>query len=117
MDKMIAFCGLSCTGCDAFPANQKKMTADEKIKVAEKWTMLYGRGHTIKPEDIHCDGCQSNGGTVFHYCSMCEIRKCGKAKQVKNCAYCADYACEKLTNFFKMAPDAKANLEQIRKSR
>ena len=40
MDKMIAFCGLSCTGCDAFPVNQKKMTANERTKVAEKWTML-----------------------------------------------------------------------------
>jgi hypothetical protein len=48
---------------------------------------------------------------------MCEIRKCGKAKQVKNCAYCSDYACEKLIQFFAMAPDAKANLEEIRKSR
>ena len=35
MDKMIAFCGLACTGCDAFPANQKKMTPDERTKVAE----------------------------------------------------------------------------------
>jgi hypothetical protein len=116
MDKMIAFCGLACTGCDAFPANQKKMTADERIKVAEKWSKLYGHGHSIKAEDIHCDGCQSNGGTVFHYCSICEIRKCGKSKLVNNCAYCSDYGCEKLNQFFVMAPTAKATLEEIRQS-
>ena len=117
MDEMIAFCGLACNGCDAFPSNQNKMTPDENIKVAEKWTKLYGHGGTIKAEDIHCDGCQSKDGTLFKYCSMCEIRKCGKAKQVKNCAYCADYACEKLIQFFAMAPIAKTNLEEIRKSR
>jgi hypothetical protein len=117
MEKMIAFCGLACTGCDAFPANQNKMTADERIKVAEKWTMLYGRGHTIEPEDIHCDGCQSKDGTLFNYCNMCEIRKCGKGKHLKNCAHCADYACEKLNQFFTITPAAKTTLEEIRQSR
>ena len=114
---MIAFCGLACTGCDAFPANQNKMTMDEKIKVAEKWSMLYGHGHAIKSEDIHCDGCLSEGGNIFHYCSICEIRKCGKEKNIINCAYCGDYACEKLNSFLIMAPVAKTNLEEIRKSR
>ena len=117
MEKMISFCGLACTGCDAFPANQKKMTADEKIKVAEMWTQMYGHGHAIKPEDMHCDGCQSNNGTLFNYCSMCEIRKCGIEKHIKNCAYCADYTCEKLNQFFAIAPVAKSTLEEIRKNR
>ena len=115
MDQMIAFCGLSCSGCDAFPSNQNKMTSDEKTKVAEKWSVLYGHGHTINAEDICCDGCQSKNGTLFNYCSMCEIRKCGKAKHVKNCAYCADYVCDKLNQFFAMAPMAKTTLEEIRK--
>jgi hypothetical protein len=114
---MIAYCGLACTGCDAYPTNQNKMTPDEKTKVAAKWSVLYGHGHTIKPEEIHCDGCQSNGGNLFNYCNMCEIRKCGLSKKVNNCAYCADYTCEKLIKFFVMAPIAKATLEEIRKSR
>ena len=116
MDKMIAFCGLSCTGCDAFPANQKKMTANERTKVAEKWTMLYGHGHTIKAEDIHCNGCLSKGGKLYLNCSVCEIRKCGLDKHIKNCAYCADFACEKLNQLLIVAPTAKTNLEEIRKS-
>jgi hypothetical protein len=36
-------------------------------------------------------------------------------KKVKNCAYCNDYACEKLDKFFAMAPMAKANLEKVKK--
>ena len=53
----------------------------------------------------------------FCYCHVCEIRKCGQEKQIKNCAYCADYACEKLEKFFTMAPAAKANLEDIKKAK
>jgi hypothetical protein len=117
MAKVIAFCGLSCTECDAFPANQKKMTADEKIRVTEKWSMLYGHGHTIKPEDINCDGCLSEDGRLWSRCNDCPIRKCGQEKQVKNCAYCADYACKNLDEFFAMVPSAKVTLEEIRKNR
>jgi hypothetical protein len=115
MEQMIAFCGLSCSGCDAFPANQKTMTPNERKTVAEQWSLKYGHGHTIKLEDIRCEGCLSDGGKLWSYCSSCEIRNCGKTKNIKNCAWCADYACEKLNKFFKMAPTAKANLEEIRK--
>ena len=41
------------------------------------------------------------------------LRKCGMSKGVKNCAYCADYACDKLLKFFEMAPQAKQNLDEI----
>jgi hypothetical protein len=37
-------------------------------------------------------------------------------RKVKNCAYCDEYACEKLKEFFKMAPSAKKSLDKIRKS-
>jgi hypothetical protein len=53
----------------------------------------------------------------FQYCTVCEIRKCGQEKKVKNCAYCADCACEKLEKLFTMAPVAKANLEAIKKAK
>ena len=46
---------------------------------------------------------------------VCEIRKCGMDKGVKNCAYCADYGCDKLLKFFEMAPQAREKLEEIRK--
>jgi hypothetical protein len=114
VDKMIAFCGLSCTGCDAFPANRKK-NVNERKKVAEKWSELYGHGNIFKPEDIECDGCLSRGGQLFSHCSVCEIRKCGIERQVSNCAYCSDYACGKLDKFLSMVPEAKTNLEEIRK--
>lgn len=113
MEKMIAFCGLSCTDCPAFIATQKD-DDEERKKVAEKWS----KDHDValKPEEINCDGCLIDGDRVFNYCKVCEIRKCGKEKKVKNCAYCEDYACDKLTKFFEMAPEAKTTLDGLRKN-
>ena len=111
MDKMIAFCGLACSGCPARLATQKDDDAKRK-EVAEAWSKQYNA--TIKPEDINCDGCMSQ--RLFFYCNICEIRKCGTEKRVENCAYCDEYACDKLTKFFAMAPAAKTALEEIRKS-
>ena len=113
MDKMIAFCGIVCTECPAFLATQKD-DDNERRKVAELWCKEFKA--EIKPEDINCDGCLSEDGKLFSHPRVCEIRKCGQERNVKNCAYCDDYACEKLNKFFGMAPDAKATLEQIRKS-
>ena len=111
---MIAHCGIVCTECPAFEATQKDDNAKRK-QVAEAWSKQYKMD--IKPEDINCDGCKSQGKRVIGYSTICEIRKCGKEKQVENCAYCDEYACEKLTKFFAAAPHAKASLEKIRKSR
>jgi hypothetical protein len=114
MDKMIAYCGIVCTECPAFVATQQNDDAKRK-KVAEIWSKQYKM--SVKPEDINCDGCKLEGKRLIGYCNICEIRKCGKQKQVVNCAYCDDYACEKLIKFHTMAPHAKASLEKIRKKK
>ncbi len=113
MDKMIAFCGIVCTECPAFLATQKD-DDNERMKVAELWSKEYKT--EIKPQDINCDGCLSEDGRLFSHPRVCEIRKCGQERNVKNCAYCDDYACEKLNKFFEMAPDQRATLEEIRKN-
>jgi hypothetical protein len=110
---MIAFCGLSCTDCAAFIATQKN-NDNERKRVAELWSKLYRAG--TESGDINCDGCLSEGRRLWVRCSDCPIRKCGLEKHIKNCAYCDDYACEKLDKFFDMTPVAKSNLEKIRKS-
>jgi len=113
MDKIIAFCGLSCSECPAFIATQKDEDKERK-KTAKAWSKIYKSD--IKPEDINCGGCSEESGRLFNYCKVCEIRKCGQEKEVKNCAYCDDYACEKLTKFFDMAPENKITLSEIRKN-
>ena len=114
MDKVIAYCGITCSDCGAYLATKKNDNA-QRIKTAEQWSKQYG--HQVKPEDVNCNGCTSDDKITFYYCQVCEIRKCGLKKHIKNCAYCADYACERLNKFFAMAPMAKTNLDEVRKSR
>ncbi len=66
-------------------------------------------------EDINCDGCTTQNGAHSGYCSVCEIRLCGAEKQIKNCAYCDEYKCEKLAKFHEHTTKAEEKLEQIRK--
>jgi len=112
MKKIIAYCGIACTECPAFIATQNDDNEKRK-ETAELWTKEYH--YDIKPEDINCDGCLTKTGRVINYCTVCEIRKCGQSRKVKNCAFCGDYACEKLEKFFKVAPMYKATLDEVRK--
>jgi hypothetical protein len=111
MSQMTAFCGLICSECGAFIATQNN---DDKKReeVSQLWSKQYN--HDIKPTDINCDGCTSDCDRLIGHCHVCEIRKCGKQKAIVNCAYCDDYACEKLEGFFKMVLDAKKHLDEIR---
>jgi hypothetical protein len=111
-EKQIAYCGLVCTDCGAFIATKNNDNAKRKA-VAAEWTQKYKVD--IKPEDINCVGCIVPSGKHIGHWSMCEIHNCGADKGVVNCAYCADYACDKLEKFFQMAPLMKTNLEEIRK--
>ena len=111
MDKMISFCGLLCNECGAFIA--KKNDDDKKrVEVAQLWSKQYNTD--IKPEDINCDGCISGSECLFNHCKVCEVRKCGKEKGIANCAYCDEYPCEKLEEFFQILPDARKRLDEIR---
>jgi hypothetical protein len=111
MEKQIAYCGLVCTDCNAYIATQNN--DDEMRKeTAATWSKEYNAD--IKPEDINCAGCLTES-PVFHHCTVCEVRQCGRKNGVVNCAYCDEYGCETLTKYFEMAPVMKANLEEIRK--
>jgi hypothetical protein len=113
MDGIIAFCGLNCADCPTFKATQSD-DDEERKRVAEMWSKEYGAA--IKPEDINCNGCISQDGRHIDYWNTCEIRKCGQQKAVENCAYCDEFACEKLEKFFGMVPQARKTLETIRQN-
>jgi hypothetical protein len=112
-EKIVAYCGIGCSECPTYIATQKN---DDKMReeTAKKWSEMFHSG--IKPGDINCDGCTSSSSKLFDYCGKCDIRKCGKEKGVKNCAYCAEYPCEKLSAFLKNVPEAKAVLDGIKKT-
>ena len=111
MTELIAVCGLHCNECGAYIATRDNDDA-KRAETAQQWSELYGA--EIKPADVNCSGCTSEGGVHFHYCTVCEIRRCGLDRGVANCAHCEDYACEKLTEFFKMAPECRTSLDRIR---
>ncbi len=111
MEEIIAYCGLLCHECGAFKATRDNDN-EKRALVAQQWSKEYKAD--LKPEDINCTGCPSEGENVFSYCHVCEIRKCAKEKDVLTCAHCYDYPCEKLDKFFQMAPDSKTRLDEIR---
>ena len=113
MSGMTAMCGLPCHECGAFQATRDNDDA-RRAEIAKEWSQMYNAELTAA--DINCTGCSPDGGTLFQHCTVCEIRKCGVARGVANCAYCDDYACEKLEEFFKMVPDCQTTLDGIRSS-
>jgi hypothetical protein len=110
MSEMIAFCGLDCLQCGALLATRENDDAKRR-EVAELWSKEFDAD--IQSQDINCDGCTSEGGILFGHCEVCEIRKCGKEKAIANCAYCAEFVCDKLESFFSIAPEAKLRLDKI----
>lgn len=114
MAKRYGVCGIECGECPAYKATQ----ADDnelRAKTAAEWTKSFG--HPLQPEDINCDGCTTEGGRKIGYCGMCEIRKCGTGRGLTSCAFCPDYACERLTGLLQAAKQAQANLEALRAGR
>jgi hypothetical protein len=114
MQEMIAFCGLVCTGCPAYLATQEDSDTLRK-QVVEKWS---SDQYPMEVEDINCDGCLGVGKRLIKFCNECEVRACGSEKKVENCAYCKDFACDKLERLWGMisSKDAKGRLEGIRKT-
>ncbi|MFZ5643804.1 MAG: DUF3795 domain-containing protein [Bacillota bacterium] len=109
MDKMMAYCGLICSGCDAYKATVNNDDA-QRQKIAEEWSKAYGAD--IKAEHINCLGCNSEKRLA--YCGMCQIRACCIEKRYNNCSDCESFGCEKLSEIFKHDPGARERLEKAR---
>ncbi len=111
METMTAYCGLDCSQCQAFIATRNDDDAARK-KIAREWSEQFGM--EMKPEDINCDGCKADSERKIGHCAVCRIRSCGVEKGLENCAFCPEYACDKLAGFLKHAPQARKNLENIK---
>lgn len=112
--KMLGMCGLDCVACPAYIAYKIDDQA-LRVKTADEWSKQYNVA--MKPEDINCVGCLKTKGPQIGHCAECEIRRCGLAKKVKNCALCADYPCDKISKFIAQVPVAEANLDEVRRAR
>lgn len=113
MEKMIAYCGLTCMECPAYIATQGN-DAEAIARVAEQWSAEFNTQLTA--DDCWCNGCLAEKGPWMSHCAECGIRACGVEKSVQNCAHCDDYSCDKLTEFLGLVPDAKRALDEIRRA-
>ncbi|UCG28503.1 MAG: DUF3795 domain-containing protein [Bacteroidales bacterium] len=116
MEDKIAYCGLACDSCpihlatyETDKSRQRKM----RTSIAEICSEKYGMN--LRPVDItDCDGCRTTTGRLFFGCRNCEIRKCVKNRSLDSCAYCPDYACDKLEDLFHHDPEAQVRIKVIR---
>lgn len=109
---MIAYCGLVCSSCPTYLATQN----DDDV-ARQKTADLYAEkfGFDLKPEDINCGGCKSEGEKLIGYCQSCNIRQCCRQKGSENCALCSDQPCEDLIKFFEFSAEAKASFEALKR--
>ncbi len=117
MDAMIAYCGLACGTCPIHLATmeQDKLKQQSmRAEIAKIFTEQYGM--SIQVQDIaDCDGCRT-GGRLFSGCVRCEIRKCTAERKIESCAFCDEYACERLLTHFESDPTARMRLEELKES-
>jgi hypothetical protein len=111
MGKMLSFCGINCIECPAYVATQQN-DEEEIKKISEEWSSDEMK---FPPEEIYCDGC-SNTGRLFSWAPNCDIRICCMDKKLENCAYCGDFICNVVKKSLDRNPNAKQNLEEIRKT-
>jgi hypothetical protein len=116
MPETLAYCGLVCQTCPIYLAAREmdaEMQRKKRAKIARFAKTLYGLD--LKAEEItDCDGCTSEDGRMFATCKNCPIRTCAREKGLENCAYCPEYACDALSQFFKTEPACQERLEGIR---
>jgi hypothetical protein len=109
--QIMAYCGINCSGCDAYKATQAQDEA-ELARVAAIWAKEYDP--TLTAETIRCDGCLATDGPLCSYCSECPVRACAIDRGVQSCAYCNDYACETLEGFLSHASGLREVLDKMR---
>ena len=112
MSRMIAYCGLVCSECPTFLATRADDDAPARARTAAVYAEKFG--FHLRPEEIDCDGCRSEGGTLMAYCGACAIRACCRSRGLDNCALCPDASCERLAEFHAFSSGAKASFEALK---
>lgn len=108
MSPLMAYCGLDCASCEARTAtlrNDDAMCA----RVAQQWSEL--NQVEIRPSDIRCLGCRTEGVKSVYCDSLCPIRQCALSRGVEHCGVCSEMAhCNTLHRLTDNAPQALRNL-------
>lgn len=117
METGMAYCGLLCDSCSIHLATLEQDESRQRaMRKAIAGQIREHYGMDVQPEDItDCDGCRADTGRIYSGCVNCEIKKCARQKHLESCAFCSDFACDRLKDLFTLDPDALSRLEEIRR--
>ena len=107
MEPILSKCGYRCDLCLAYKPNLQKHPKNKSI-LSDGWHTYFG--FRIPPEDIYCDGCNSNTGKQID--SSCPVRPCVIERGIANCGQCEDYFCEKLETRIVNFQDIQAKFDE-----
>lgn len=108
MNPLIAYCGLDCASCEARTATLRNDDA-MRTRVAKQWSEL--NQVEIRPADILCLGCRTDGVKSVYCDRLCPIRQCALSRAVAHCGVCPEMAhCDTLHCVTDNAPQALRNL-------
>lgn len=91
MEPILTRCGFRCDLCLAYRPNVERDPSN-RHKLSDGWFKYFG--FRIPPEQIACDGCLTEGGTLLD--EGCPVRPCVIEQGLENCSQCEEYICEKL---------------------
>jgi len=89
-ENLVPPCGLYCGVCGIMYA-----TRDDNQKFRDKLAGVY----SLPPEEIHCEGCLSEGDAVFAYCRVCPIKSCTSERGYRGCHECDEFQCAIIEEF------------------
>ncbi len=112
---MIAYCGLACNTCLIHLATlELDHLKQQSMRASIAQTCVEQYGMNLQAQDISdCDGCRT-GQRLFAGCASCKIRMCAMEQNIESCAFCHDYACERLRKHFEADPTARPRLDALR---
>ncbi|MFX0114060.1 MAG: DUF3795 domain-containing protein [Candidatus Hodarchaeota archaeon] len=90
MARLIGYCGNRCYLC---PARSKDPVVRQKL--VDGWKRIYGfDAYTV--DNVQCDGCVSAGDNGRLANNGCSIRSCARKRGIGTCAFCDNFACNKI---------------------
>lgn len=110
---MISYCGIDCSKCETYLATKADSDIARK-KIADRCLKEFNV--RLKPKQIHCTCCKSEGVKCMFAEDICRIRKCNMERSLPHCALCPEYKCEKLEKIIKSAPAIGKALSALRKN-
>ena len=108
MKEILARCGYRCDLCPGYLGNIK--SSEDRQRCSDGWFTYIGVRYL--PEEIGCRGCLDEEEPAD---LNCPVRPCVKEKGVDNCAYCKDFACDKLKTRMNFFEDRLGDLTKVPK--